>query len=60
MQLLTAIHQGGFTHGFVVEFETEEDRAYYLEKDPEHLAYVEFIKPLLQNVRVVDFEPGKF
>jgi predicted GNAT superfamily acetyltransferase len=52
--------QGGFSHGFVVEFENEEDREYYLNKDPEHLAFVDYVKQLVQNIRVVDFEPGKF
>ncbi|OCL09562.1 hypothetical protein AOQ84DRAFT_18479 [Glonium stellatum] len=53
-------HQGGFSHGFVVEFENNEDRKYYLEKDPEHLAFVKSLEGVVQNVRVVDFEPGKF
>jgi hypothetical protein len=44
----------------VVEFENEEDREYYLNKDPEHLAFVDYVKQLVQNIRVVDFEPGKF
>jgi hypothetical protein len=52
--------KGGFSHGFVVEFENEEDREYYLNKDPEHLAFVDYVKELVQNIRVVDFEPGKF
>ncbi|OCK92033.1 uncharacterized protein K441DRAFT_571624 [Cenococcum geophilum 1.58] len=53
-------HQGGFSHGFVSEFENEEDRKYYLEKDPEQLAFVKSLEGIIQNVRVVDFEPGKF
>ncbi|EMC95220.1 hypothetical protein BAUCODRAFT_72787 [Baudoinia panamericana UAMH 10762] len=52
--------QGGFSHGFVSEFQNEEDRKYYLEKDPAHLAFVKSLDGLVQNVRVVDFEPGKF
>lgn len=50
--------QGGFTHAFVYEFENEEDRKYYLEKDPAHLEFVASIGDLVQNVRVVDFTPG--
>ncbi|KAK5111992.1 hypothetical protein LTR62_004526 [Meristemomyces frigidus] len=53
-------NQGAFTHGFVSEFENEEDRKYYLEKDPAHLEIVASLKEIVQNVRVVDFEPGKF
>ncbi|KAJ9623405.1 hypothetical protein H2203_005664 [Taxawa tesnikishii (nom. ined.)] len=55
-----AVADGGFTHGFVSEFETEEDRQYYLEKDPAHLEFVASLKDIVQNVRVVDFEPGVF
>jgi len=39
-----------YSHGFVVEFESEEDRKYYLEKDPAHLAFVESVKPLVNKV----------
>jgi len=53
-------NQGGFTHGFVFEFETEEDRKYYLEKDPAHLAFVASLKDMVENVRVVDFNPGVY
>ncbi|KAK7706437.1 hypothetical protein SLS57_009671 [Botryosphaeria dothidea] len=52
--------QGGVTHVFVSEFENEEDRKYYLEQDPAHLGFVKFVGELVQTVRVVDFEPGKF
>ena len=36
------------------------DRKYYLEKDPAHLEFVARLKDIIQNVRVVDYEPGKF
>ncbi|KAF2479117.1 hypothetical protein BDY17DRAFT_327908 [Neohortaea acidophila] len=52
--------QGAFTHGFVSEFQNQEDRKYYLEQDPEHLAFVATLKNVVMNVRVVDYEPGKF
>ena len=42
------------------EFESEEDRKYYLEKDPAHLEFVASLKDVIQNVRVLDFEPGRF
>jgi hypothetical protein len=44
----------------VSEFESEEDRKYYLEEDPAHLEFVKSLDGIVQNVRVVDFEPGKF
>ncbi|EOD46538.1 putative stress responsive a b barrel domain-containing protein [Neofusicoccum parvum UCRNP2] len=53
-------HQGGVTHVFVSEFENEEDRQYYLDKDPAHIEFKNAVKDLVQTVRVVDFEPGKF
>lgn len=40
--------------------DSEEDRKYYLEKDPVHLGFAEFALPFIQTARVVDFEPGKF
>ncbi|KAJ7881954.1 hypothetical protein B0H13DRAFT_2539961 [Mycena leptocephala] len=53
-------YQGGITHVFISEFENEEDRKYYLEKDPAHMAFVNALKDVVQTIRVVDFEPGKF
>lgn len=38
----------------------EEDRAYYLEEDPVHKAFVESVKGLVVQARVVDFEDGVF
>jgi len=49
---------GGFSHGFVSHFANEEDRKYYLEKDPAHLAFVKSLDGIIQNVRVVDYTPG--
>lgn len=52
--------QGGLTHAFISHFVSEEDRKYYLEKDPVHLAFVKDVTPLVKQVRVVDFEDGVF
>ena len=52
--------QGGFTHGFVSEFESDGDRKYYLEKDPAHLEFVTSLEDVVQNVRVLDFQPGVY
>ncbi|TVY19039.1 hypothetical protein LARI1_G002055 [Lachnellula arida] len=51
---------GAFSHGFVVHFASEEDRRYYLEEDPAHLGFVKSLDGIIQNVRIVDYEPGKF
>jgi hypothetical protein len=52
--------QGGLTHGFVVEFESAEDRDYYVKKDPVHREFAASVGELVQQVRVLDFESGKF
>ena len=47
-------HDDGFTHAFMVTFATEDGRAEYL-PHPDHEAFVEVLKPVLDKVRVVDF-----
>jgi len=54
-------HQvGAFSHAFVSHFASDEDRRYYLEEDPAHLAFVKSLEGIIQNVRIVDYNPGKF
>ena len=48
------------THIFVEEFENEDDRKYYLEKDSAHLAFVRSIGNVVKKAQVVDFIPGIF
>ncbi|KAI0096763.1 stress responsive A/B barrel domain-containing protein [Nemania sp. FL0031] len=50
----------GFTHCFVAKFESEEDRKYYLESDPAHLAFIATVKDKVDKVQVLDFTPGVF
>ena len=45
----------GFTHCFNLTFADEAARAAYL-PHPEHLAFVEQLKPLLDDVLVFDYE----
>jgi len=49
---------GGLTHAFLVTFKSEEDRAIYL-PHPEHLAFVEVLKPHLEKVTVIDYWAAK-
>jgi Stress responsive A/B Barrel Domain len=56
--LLTS--QADITHGFVVEFESVEDRDYYTSKDPTHLAFTKVAGEVLVKAIVVDFNPGSF
>jgi Stress responsive A/B Barrel Domain len=44
----------GFTHCFMLTFDSEEGRKAYL-PHPDHLAFVEILKPVLDKVRVLDF-----
>lgn len=52
--------QGGFTHGFVMEFQSEADRDYYVTEDPAHLGFVQGLEGIVKGVRVVDFQEGVF
>jgi len=47
-------HAAGFTHCFMVSFDSEEGRAAYL-PHPAHVAFVEVLKPILDAPRVLDF-----
>lgn len=42
------------------EFETEDDRKYYLEKDPGHKEFVKNLGGLVEKVQIIDFIPGIF
>lgn len=44
----------GFTHCFLVTFDSEKDRATYL-PHPEHKAFVKVLEPHLDDVLVVDY-----
>ncbi|KAI1394823.1 stress responsive A/B barrel domain protein [Hypoxylon fuscum] len=52
--------QNGMTHAFVYGFENEDDRKYYLEKDPKHMELVSSIEDIVEKVQVVDFTHGVF
>jgi len=44
----------------VVEFESAADRDYYVRRDPAHQAFVMSLRGHVEDVRVVDYEPGVF
>ena len=46
----------GFTHCFIVTFENEKARTAYL-PHPDHQAFVSILKPILEDVFVIDFNP---
>ncbi len=45
----------GFTHGFIMTFDTAENRDKYL-PHPDHLKVVELVKPRLERLVVFDFD----
>lgn len=47
-------HDAGFTHCFLVTFDSEEGRETYL-PHPDHKAFVDVLMPVLDKVRVLDF-----
>ncbi|CAK7206632.1 hypothetical protein SEUCBS139899_009432 [Sporothrix eucalyptigena] len=48
------------THGFVMEFATAADRAYYVHEDPAHSAFVASVKEMVEKITVLDFTSGEF
>ena len=51
-------HDDGFTHCFMVTFDSEKGREEYL-PHPDHMAFVDVLKPVLDKVRVLDFWESK-
>ena len=47
-------HDKGFTHGFILTFNSEKDRDAYL-VHPEHKAFGKLVGPVLADVFVIDF-----
>ncbi|KAF2642361.1 hypothetical protein P280DRAFT_447676 [Massarina eburnea CBS 473.64] len=52
--------QNGVSHAFIVHFESNEDRTYYVSDDPVHQAFKEAAGPYLEKAIVVDFQEGVF
>ncbi|SLM36705.1 Stress responsive alpha-beta barrel [Lasallia pustulata] len=52
--------QAGITYGFLVEFANDEDRQYYLEKDPAHIEFKAAVAPAVTRAQVIDFVSGVF
>ena len=51
-------HDDGFTHCFMVTFNSDEGRAAYL-PHPDHMAFVDLLEPVLAAPRVLDFTAAK-
>ncbi|KAI1067846.1 hypothetical protein LB507_010533 [Fusarium sp. FIESC RH6] len=52
--------QNGLTHGFVVIFNSTEDRDYYVKTDPAHQDFIGKVGSLLEKVTVLDFTNGVY
>ena len=52
--------KNGFTHAFVLEFENEEDRDFYVREDEVHLAFVASMKDFVDGAQILDYTPGKY
>lgn len=51
-------YSDGFTHCFLLTFDSEEGRAEYL-PHPNHQAFAKQLRPILDKVRVLDYWTGK-
>ena len=58
--LMSVSVQNGFTHAFVMEFENEQDRDFYVKQDEAHLAFVAGLEGLVDEAQVLDYTPGKY
>ncbi|PTB68040.1 hypothetical protein BBK36DRAFT_1114569 [Trichoderma citrinoviride] len=52
-------HSDGLTHGFIFELESEEDRLYFIHKDPAHLALYA-LAACVEKFTLLSFVPGVF
>ncbi|GAB7353702.1 hypothetical protein MBLNU459_g4105t1 [Dothideomycetes sp. NU459] len=48
----------GMTHGFVLEFESQDDLDYYITTDPVHVQFSKDAGPLIEDSVVVDIRDG--
>ncbi|KAL9068700.1 MAG: hypothetical protein Q9161_006014 [Pseudevernia consocians] len=53
-------NKAGYSHAFVVEFASEEDRDYYAGEDLAHLEFKKSLKGVVERVGVVDYTPGVY
>ncbi|KEY71249.1 hypothetical protein S7711_02356 [Stachybotrys chartarum IBT 7711] len=52
--------QNGITHVIVEQFQSEEDRQYYLKHEEGHKNFVKGLAGLVDKVQIVGFTPGVF
>jgi hypothetical protein len=55
------IHQqNGMSHAFILRFNSNEDRDYYVKEDPAHQAFKDAASAVIEKTLVVDFQEGVF
>ncbi|OAL47073.1 hypothetical protein IQ07DRAFT_589953 [Pyrenochaeta sp. DS3sAY3a] len=52
--------QSGFSHAFLLNFYSNQDRDYYVNEDPVHKAFKEAAGAVVEKTLVVDFQDGVF
>ena len=52
--------QNGIQYGFIVEFDSLEDRDYYVGQDPTHQAFIKGRGGIIEKAIVVDYTAGGF
>ncbi|QKX64581.1 uncharacterized protein TRUGW13939_11756 [Talaromyces rugulosus] len=55
---ISSYTENSATHIFTMDFQTSEDRDYYVRADPAHLLFVQSIGSVVDKVQVVDFAAG--
>ncbi|XPS77724.1 hypothetical protein M3J09_009751 [Ascochyta lentis] len=52
--------QNGMSHAFILRFNSNEERDYYVKEDPAHQAFKDTAAAVVENTIVVDFQEGVF
>lgn len=48
------------SHAFILRFNSNEDRDYYVKEDPAHQAFKDAAAEVVEKTLVVDFQEGVF
>ncbi|KAJ4315193.1 hypothetical protein N0V94_006072 [Neodidymelliopsis sp. IMI 364377] len=52
--------QNGMSHAFILRFNSNEERDYYVKEDPAHQAFKDAAAAVVEKTLVVDFQEGVF
>jgi hypothetical protein len=48
------------SHAFIIRFDSNEDRNYYVKEDPAHQAFKNAVAAVVEKAQVIDFQEGIF